>query len=91
MFDVIDDLHFSFVTQDFENVKILTNILRCDIFHLVEEKMKGESFCPLSMLSYISSQVDLIIPHQFYIHKIEYYIHPHLLIYYERTNVYNRY
>ena len=53
MFDVLDDLYILLVTQDFENVRKLTDSIRSDIFILVEEKMKDEQFFPLILLCYM--------------------------------------
>ena len=36
MLGVLDNLHFLFITQDFQNVQLLTNVLREYVFSLVE-------------------------------------------------------
>ena len=36
MLGVLDKLHILFSTQDFQNVQILTNVLREDFFNLVK-------------------------------------------------------
>ena len=53
MFDILDDLYILFVTQDLENVKILTGSIRSNIFLLVEEKMKDEQIFPPILLCYM--------------------------------------
>ena len=42
MLGVVDDLYFLFITQDFNDVQILTSNLHGGIFLLVNEKMEGE-------------------------------------------------
>ena len=42
MLDIVDDSYILFITQDFHDVQKLTNILRGDIFLLVEEKIEDE-------------------------------------------------
>ena len=38
MMNVVDDIYISFVTQDFQNVQVLTDLLRDDIFLLFNER-----------------------------------------------------
>ena len=38
----LDDLHILYITQHFQDVQILTNVLRDEIFMLVKEKMEDE-------------------------------------------------
>ena len=40
MLGVVDDIHILFITQDFQNVQVLTNVLRDDIFRLINEKLE---------------------------------------------------
>ena len=83
MLGFIDDLHILIITQDFHDVQILTSILRGGIILLVKEKWKVNNFVLFQFLAYILSYINLIIPHQFHIHNIDFYFCPHLLIKYE--------
>ena len=38
MLNVVGDIYILFVTQDFQNVRALTNVLRDDVFLLFNEK-----------------------------------------------------
>ena len=40
MLGVLDDLNILLITQNFQDVQILTNFLRGDIFLVVKEKME---------------------------------------------------
>ena len=42
MLNVIDDIHILFLTQDFQKVRALSDVLRDDIFLLFNEKMEIE-------------------------------------------------
>ena len=42
MLNVVDDIYILFVTQDFQNVRVLTDVLRDDIFLLFNEKIEIE-------------------------------------------------
>ena len=42
MLGVVDDIHILFITQYFQIVRALTNVLRDDIFLLFSEKMENE-------------------------------------------------
>ena len=42
MFFVLDDLHILFITQDFQDVQTLTNVLRENILLLIKEKMEDD-------------------------------------------------
>ena len=43
MMNVLDDIYILFVTQDFQNVRVLTDVLRDDIFLLFKEKVEIEN------------------------------------------------
>ena len=40
MLNIVDDIYVLFVTQDFQNVRVLTNVLRDDIFLLFNDKIE---------------------------------------------------
>ena len=40
LLNVVDDIYISFITPDFQNVRVLTNVLRDDIFLQFNEKKK---------------------------------------------------
>ena len=42
MLCVVDDKHILFKTQDFQNNRVLTNVLHDDIFLLINEKLENE-------------------------------------------------
>ena len=42
MLNVVDDIYILFVTQDFQIVRVLTNVLPDDIFLLFNEKIENE-------------------------------------------------
>ena len=42
MLNVVDDIYILFVTQDFQIVRVLTDVLRDDIFLLFNEKMENQ-------------------------------------------------
>ena len=42
MFGVLDDFHILLLTQDFQDVQIITKVLRDDIFTQFKEKMEDE-------------------------------------------------
>ena len=42
MLNVVDDIYILFITQDFQNVRALTNVLRDDIFPVFNEKIEIE-------------------------------------------------
>ena len=42
MLNTVDDIHISFVTRDFQNVRVLTDVLRDDIFLLFNVKVENE-------------------------------------------------
>ena len=42
MLNVVDDIYNLFVTQDFRNVRVLTFVLRDDVFLLFNEKIEIE-------------------------------------------------
>ena len=42
MLNVVHDIYILFVTQDFQNVRLLTEVLRDDIFLLFNEKIEIE-------------------------------------------------
>ena len=44
MLNVVDDIYVLFITQDFQNVRALTNVLRDDIFLLFNEKIEIEKW-----------------------------------------------
>ena len=44
MLNVVDDICILFITQDFQNVRAITNVLRDDIFLLFNEKIGIENW-----------------------------------------------
>ena len=43
MLNVVDDIYILFVTQDFQIIRTLTNVLRDDIFLLLNGKIEIEN------------------------------------------------
>ena len=51
LLSVLDDLHILIITQFFQDVQILANILRSVIFLLAREKVEDDWIFPLLLLS----------------------------------------
>ena len=60
LLSVLDCLHILFITQNCQDVQVLTNVLRDEFFILVKEKMEDESILLFYMVGNVKEKNKII-------------------------------